>query len=447
MSDNKIIAIYGLPLFYNLISFFLPFFFFFVSGIKACLTDHSLFGFADAASIHINKILQVTLSDVDHVICVSNTCRENLVLRASLHPSLVSTIPNAVDASKFTPDPSQRFPSNTINVVLLSRLVYRKGIDLLVKIIPILCLKFPIVHFIIGGDGPKKLLLEEMRERYQLHDRVELLGAVPHHKVRDILVRGHVFLNCSLTESFCIALLEAASCGLFVVSTKVGGVPEVLPPSMIKFAEPTVADLVDAVTEAVSISRRIVPYEMHERVRTMYNWLNVAHRTEIVYDDIEQTLRPSLAVRLMKYYTVGPWAGLAVCFVIAALHLYCTTCEIIWPEKLIEHCTELPWLLETSSSVGLKVQNSDNNAVINSSQQSSQNNNQNNGKNPTGRNGNSHNKYSKNGKDGQNGHHRYMSMEANSIEDRNHSNSISVKNGHRTARTYLNAETQQISKV
>ena len=322
------------------------------------MTDHSLFGFADAASIHINKMLQVTLSDVDHVICVSNTCRENLVLRASLHPSLVSTIPNAVDASKFTPDPSQRYPSNTINVVLLSRLVYRKGIDLLVKIIPIVCSKFPILHFIIGGDGPKKLLLEEMRERYQLHDRVELLGAVPHHKVRDVLVRGHVFLNCSLTESFCIALLEAASCGLFVVSTKVGGVPEVLPPSMIKFAEPTVADLVDAMTEAVAISRRIVPFEMHERLRTMYNWLNVAHRTEIVYDEIELKLRPSLAVRFMKYYTVGPWAGLAVCFLIAALHLYCKVCEVIWPEDSIEHCAELPWLQEAATAAGLNTRKS-----------------------------------------------------------------------------------------
>jgi phosphatidylinositol N-acetylglucosaminyltransferase subunit A len=258
-----------------------------------------------------------------------------------------------VDASKFTPDPSQRYPSNTINVVLLSRLVYRKGIDLLVKIIPIVCSKFPSVHFIIGGAGPKKLQLEEMRERYQLHERVELLGAVPHHQVRDVLVRGHVFLNCSLTESFCIALLEAASCGLFVVSTKVGGVPEVLPPSMIKFAEPTVTDLVDALTEAVSISRRIVPFEMHDRVRTMYNWLNVAHRTEIVYDEIELTVRPTLAARLMKYYTVGPWAGLAVCFLIAALHLYCCVCERLWPEESIERCAELPWLQEAALSAGL----------------------------------------------------------------------------------------------
>lgn len=77
-----------------------------------------------------------------------------------------------------------------------------------------------------------------MREKYFLHDRVELIGAVEHHHVRDVLVRGHIFLNCSLTESFCMALLEAASCGLHVVSTKVGGVPEVLPPSMIKFAQP-----------------------------------------------------------------------------------------------------------------------------------------------------------------------------------------------------------------
>ncbi|KAK8545482.1 hypothetical protein V6N12_026316 [Hibiscus sabdariffa] len=31
---------------------------------------------------------------------------------------------------------------------------------------------------------------------------------------------------CSLTEAFCIAILEAASCGLLTVSTRVGGVPE-----------------------------------------------------------------------------------------------------------------------------------------------------------------------------------------------------------------------------
>ena len=56
-----------------------------------------------------------------------------------------------------------------------------------------------------------------------------------------MLVQGDIFLNTSLTEAFCIAIVEAASCGLQVLSTRVGGVPEVLPPDMITLATPTVS--------------------------------------------------------------------------------------------------------------------------------------------------------------------------------------------------------------
>ena len=43
---------------------------------------------------------------------------------------------------------------------------------------------------------------------------MQLVGAVPHEQVRSLLVQGHVFLNCSLTEAFCMALVEAAAAGL-----------------------------------------------------------------------------------------------------------------------------------------------------------------------------------------------------------------------------------------
>lgn len=45
-------------------------------------------------------------------------------------------------------------------------------------------------------------------------------------------------MNTSLTESFGIAILEAACAGLYVVSTRVGGVPEILPKDMISFSNP-----------------------------------------------------------------------------------------------------------------------------------------------------------------------------------------------------------------
>jgi phosphatidylinositol glycan class A protein len=117
--------------------------------LKTVFTDHSLFGFDDTSSILTNKLLKFTLSDVDHVICVSHTSRENTVLRASLEPRSVSVIPNAVVSGEFTPDPLKQRPNFTI--VVASRLVYRKGADLLTQLIPIICNRFPDVQFIIAG--------------------------------------------------------------------------------------------------------------------------------------------------------------------------------------------------------------------------------------------------------------------------------------------------------
>lgn len=130
----------------------------------------------------------------------------------------------------------------------MSRLVYRKGIDLLVASAPQICDLFPQVRFVVGGDGPKMVELEQMREKYQLQDRIELLGSIPPSGVRDVstgsdlgrcswqvLVRGHIYLNTSLTEAFGISIIEAACAGLFVVATRVGGVPEILPDDMIEF--------------------------------------------------------------------------------------------------------------------------------------------------------------------------------------------------------------------
>ena len=85
-------------------------------GLKTIYTDHSLFGFNDAACIHLNKILSFTISDIDHAISVSHTSKENLSLRARVNPYYIAVIPNAVDCTRFKPDPTKRYPLNTINI-------------------------------------------------------------------------------------------------------------------------------------------------------------------------------------------------------------------------------------------------------------------------------------------------------------------------------------------
>lgn len=70
-----------------------------------------------------------------------------------------------------------------VNIVVVSRLVYRKGIDILAGVIPRLS-EMKNVHFLIGGDGPKRSLLEEIREKANMQDRVTLLGPLEHSQVR-----------------------------------------------------------------------------------------------------------------------------------------------------------------------------------------------------------------------------------------------------------------------
>jgi len=320
-------------------------------NLASVYTDHSLFGFDDVASVVLNRVLQTTLATVDQAICVSHVCRDNLILRAQMKldrcGDKVRVIPNAVDPSQFTPPPrsSASPPASQANrrmkIVIISRLVYRKGVDLLVGIIPNVCRCLPDVDFIVGGDGSKMLALQEMVERERLEDRVEFLGAVQHSDVRNVLVRGDVFLNCSLTESFCIAILEAASCGLLVVSTNVGGVPEVLPPDMILLSDPTVPDLVDTVRQAISNKRNglgLDPWVAHERITRMYSWHRIATETVQVYERALQRKRRSFVDRIQCYYEAldGGMSGLVVCLLAVTLQLWLHFVEWWQPRRAID---------------------------------------------------------------------------------------------------------------
>lgn len=229
--------------------------------------------------------------------------------------------------------------------------MYRKGVDLLVGLIPVICARFPHVDFIVGGSGPMALALNEQIEREQLQGRVKLCGSVPHARVRDVLVSGDVFLNCSLTESFCIAILEAACCGLMVVSTNVGGVPEVLPPDRIVMAEPNVPALVEALVKAiemqeqmkmqVSASEEDSVWKIHRRLKDMYSWSRVANETVHVYDAIQSCPPKTLRERLACYNSIGSLAGWVACFLALTIELWYHFVRWWMPQSTITICPDL----------------------------------------------------------------------------------------------------------
>lgn len=151
-------------------------------------------------------------------------------------------------------------------------------------------------------------------------------------------------MNASLTEAFCIAIVEAASCGLVIVSTNVGGVPEVLPAHMIKLSKPTTADLIAQLEDAVKeVEAGTVDHmARHREIPEIYNWHDVAERTERVYRLILDAPHDSLFERLGKFYSIGTWSGKVFVMVVALMHVLWRVLEWASPRSHIEPALDFP---------------------------------------------------------------------------------------------------------
>ena len=287
-------------------------------GKNSILSEHSLYGFSLLDEASLNKVIRTFFVDTDETISVSHVATENLILRGMVNPKMTHTIPNAIDNTKFRPPNEKELKEmkkkrikegkeDVITIVSVSRQAERKGTDLLIEVIPEICKQFPNVNFIIGGDGPKKKLLDVMVDAIGLKDRVKLTGFLQHQKVRDVMIQGQIYLNTSLTESFCIAIVEAASAGLYTIATDVGGVGEVLPEYMVKLVKPNKESIINAIKDTIKNYDKLKDKikDNYKVLKSIYNWDKVAKKTKLVYQRALKKTDVSFITRIKKIFTVG----------------------------------------------------------------------------------------------------------------------------------------------
>ncbi len=93
-------------------------------------------------------------------------------------------------------------------------------VDVMDHLIP----RFP-VRLLMVGDGPERSRMEQLCRERGLCDHIQFLGK--QQNVEQVLACSDLFLLPSEDESFGLAALEAMACGLPVVTTNAGGLPEV----------------------------------------------------------------------------------------------------------------------------------------------------------------------------------------------------------------------------
>ena len=230
---------------------------------------------------------------VHTVATCTDEVRELLAMGAS--PDRVSVVPCGVDLSMFSPRGRvERRPSGVGRLVVVSRLVERKGIGNVIAALPAV----PGAELVVAGGPPAAGLAADpevrrllgLARRHGVADRVELRGQVDRDDLPALLRSADVVVCVPWYEPFGIVPLEAMACGVPVVASAVGGLVDTVvdgktglhvPPRRPDVLGPVLARLL-----ADPVCRRRMGTAGARRARAHYGWDTVAAATLETYSSL-----------------------------------------------------------------------------------------------------------------------------------------------------------------
>lgn len=180
----------------------------------------------------IARYTQAALRTIDRVVAVSQDLAERIVrLEARSAPTTV--VYSGIDPRRFTINGERLglrsklgLPERGVGICFVGRLVATKGVIELLDAFRTLRGRGLDVWLVLVGSGPLQGALASAAREFG--GRLVIAGSMPHDRVPDYLRAADVFALPSHGEGVPVAMLEAMACGLPVVATAVGGIPEVM---------------------------------------------------------------------------------------------------------------------------------------------------------------------------------------------------------------------------
>jgi glycosyltransferase involved in cell wall biosynthesis len=183
----------------------------------------------------IRRWIIYTLHRSDHIVAVSGALKKTMV-EIGIDDKKISVVPNGIDPDTFRPISQSRarsllqLPPRGKMLLSVGNLLPTKGFQYIIEAFASIgrAPEGRHMRLYIVGQGPYRAELEKQIERLDLRSRVFLIGPIPHQQLYRWYNAADLFCLASVREGWPNVVMEALACGLPVVATAVGGVPEIL---------------------------------------------------------------------------------------------------------------------------------------------------------------------------------------------------------------------------
>jgi glycosyltransferase involved in cell wall biosynthesis len=179
-------------------------------------------------------------------------------------------IPPGIDTSHFTPDGGSPVPGR---IVAVGVLIWRKGFDVLIRAVAAAVREAPTVHALIVGDGPQEAELARLAADLGIGSQIQFLGRVNRRDLPALYRSSMVACHPARLDTFPLAPIEAMACGVPVLVSDTGALPEMVGEAGLVHHLGEVDELAHQLTMLVrdDATRRAMGHVARERALVRYS--------------------------------------------------------------------------------------------------------------------------------------------------------------------------------
>ena len=266
--------------------------------IPLVITEH-LTAFMNGSISHVDdlEMSSAIFTSADASIIVSNNFKKDIEKALNLPGNTFKIVHNMVSDLFFENVKEKKYDgAEEFLFFTNSFLLPRKNHPLIFDAVKILVDKGKNIKLRVGGDGPLKEELTTLVQSMGLSDKIEFLGALSRHQVKEEVDLSHAFVLSSLYETFGVVLIESFACGRPVVVTDSGGPRDFVNDSNgILVKEFTAQQLADAMQKVMENYSSYNQMQISKDCFNLFNEKKIGGEIEALYKTILQEKKQNAA--------------------------------------------------------------------------------------------------------------------------------------------------------